>query len=104
MQLFSAAMMAPFALPAWPGWAAVEPVAGLLVFHSLTSSVLCLVLWFNGLKRAPAGIAGVFTIFLPATAVALGALWLGEPLGVAHALGFALMAGSLLLATWPRRP
>lgn len=103
MQVFSAALVAPFALPAWPRWEAIGAVGGLLVFHSLTSSVLCLLLWFNGLRRAPAGIAGVFTIFLPATAVALGALWLDEPFGTTHAMGFALMAGSLLLATWPKR-
>ncbi|HEX2297800.1 MAG TPA: hypothetical protein VHH34_04675, partial [Pseudonocardiaceae bacterium] len=46
-------------------------LAGLLVFHSLTASVLCLLLWYAGLKRAPASIAGVFTAFLPATAAAV---------------------------------
>jgi drug/metabolite transporter (DMT)-like permease len=78
-------------------------VAGLLVFHSLTTSVLCLLLWYAGMKRAEAGIAGVFTVFLPATAAAVAVGVLGEPFTAVHAAGFVLLLGSLLLATWPRR-
>jgi drug/metabolite transporter (DMT)-like permease len=33
-------------------------LAGLLVFHSLTASVICLLLWYAGLRRVPAGVAG----------------------------------------------
>lgn len=105
MQGFSLLMLAPLCLPLLGSVAALAApeVAGLLVFHSLTSSVLCLLLWYAGMRRAPAGIAGVFTAFLPASAAAVAVLLLGEPFGLVHAAGFVLLTGSLLLATWPAR-
>lgn len=105
MQGFSAAML----LPAWlPEAGAAARLAdpwllGLLVFHGITASVLSLLLWYGGLRRASARIAGVFTAFLPATAAVAAILFLGEALTTAHALGFALLLGSMLLATWPSR-
>ncbi|MGG5807900.1 DMT family transporter [Falsiroseomonas sp. CW058] len=107
MQAFSLLMLVPFCLPVLGAAAALaDPaVGGLLVFHSLTTSVLCLLLWYAGLKRAAAGIAGVFTAFLPASAAAVAILVLGEPFTAVHAAGFVLLMLSLLLATWPaRRP
>lgn len=105
MQLFSVLMLIPFCLPVLGAAAALgdATVAGLLVFHSLTTSVLCLLLWYAGLRRAPAGIAGVFTAFLPASAAAVAILVLGEPFTAVHGAGFLLLTGSLLLATWPAR-
>ncbi|MCW8087160.1 DMT family transporter [Sabulicella glaciei] len=105
MQFFSAAVLLPFALP---GMGAVSVLRdpwllGLLVFHSVTASVLCLLLWFGGLRRVPAGVAGSFTAFLPASAAVTAVIFLGESFGPIHAAGFALMMTSLLLATWPRR-
>ncbi len=105
MQGFSALVLAPFALPDIGAAAAlvVPSIAGLLVFHSLTASVLCLLLWYAGLKRVPAGMAGVFTAFLPGTAALVAVTLLGETFTVVHAAGFALMMGSVAVATWPRR-
>lgn len=105
MQGFSALVLLPFAAPGFGAAAALSDpgLLGLLVFHSLTASVLCLVLWFAGLRRVPAGVAGVFTGFLPATAAVTAVVFLGERFGLIHAAGFALMMGSLLLATWPGR-
>ena len=105
MQLFSVALLLPAWLPeAGAASRLAEPwLLGLLVFHALTASVLSLLLWYGGLRRAPAGIAGVFTAFLPATAAACAILFLGETPGIAHALGFALLFASMLLATWPER-
>jgi drug/metabolite transporter (DMT)-like permease len=105
MQVFSALVLLPFAAPGFASMAALADASllALLVFHSLTASVLCLLLWYSGLRRVPAGIAGVFTAFLPASAAATAVLFLGESFGAVHAAGFALMMGSLLLATWPRR-
>jgi drug/metabolite transporter (DMT)-like permease len=105
MQIFSALMLLPLSLPGIGAVAALaEPrLAGLLVFHSLTASVLCLLLWYAGLKRAPASIAGVFTAFLPATAALVAVTLLGEQFTAIHAAGFVLMMGSVLLATWPGR-
>jgi drug/metabolite transporter (DMT)-like permease len=105
MQAFSAAVLLPFALPDWRAAAALaDPnLFALLLFHSVTASVLCLLLWFQGLKRVSAGVAGVFTAFLPASAAATAVLFLGESFGAIHVAGFALMMASVLLAAWPRR-
>lgn len=105
MQVFSLLMLLPLCLPVLGAVAALaDPqVAALLVFHSLTASVLCLLLWYAGMKRAPAGIAGVFTAFLPATAAAVAVGLLGEPFTGVHAAGFFLLMASLVLATWPDR-
>jgi drug/metabolite transporter (DMT)-like permease len=105
MQAFSAAMLLPLSLPGIGAVAALaEPrLAGLLVFHSLTASVLCLLLWYAGLRRAPASVAGVFTAFLPATTAVVAVVLLGEAFTIVHGAGFALMLGSVLLATWPGR-
>ena len=105
MQLFSLLILLPFCLPVIGGVMALgdAQVASLLVFHSLTASVVCVLLWYQGLKRAPAGIAGVFTAFLPATAALFAILVLAEAATPIHAAGFFLLMGSLLLATWPDR-
>jgi drug/metabolite transporter (DMT)-like permease len=105
MQVFSFALLVPLCLPVLGSIAALGEarVSALLVFHSLTSSVICLLLWYAGLKRVPAGIAGVFTAFLPATAAAVAVGVLGEAFTGVHAAGFALLMLSLLLATWPAR-
>lgn len=105
MQGFSALVLAPFALPDLGAIAALAapPLAGLLVVHSLTASVLCLLLWYAGLRRVPAGMAGVFTAFLPGTAALVAVTLLGEAFTATHAAGFALMMTSVAVATWPRR-
>jgi drug/metabolite transporter (DMT)-like permease len=102
MQLFSALVLVPFALPGLGAAAALADarLAGLLLFHSLTASVLCLLLWYAGLRRVPAGVAGVFTAFLPGSAALLAVLVLGEAVTALHAVAFAVMLASLLLATW----
>jgi drug/metabolite transporter (DMT)-like permease len=106
MQVFSALQLMPFAAVSLP-WlapgAANATNAALLVFHSLTASVLCLLLWYGGMRRAAANVAGVFSAFLPATAAVLGVAVLGERFTAVHAVGLAVMLASILLATWPAR-
>jgi drug/metabolite transporter (DMT)-like permease len=105
MQGFSALVLLPFAAPGFGAVAALSDVslASLLVFHSLTASVICLLLWYAGLRRVPAGMAGVFTAFLPGTAALVAVSLLGEAFTAVHAAGFMLMMGSVAVATWPRR-
>jgi len=105
MQAFSALVLLPFAAPGFPAVAALaDPgLAALLVFHSLTASVLCLLLWYAGLKRVPAATAGIFTAFLPASGAVTAVIFLGESFSAIHVAGFTLMMGSVLLATWPGR-
>ena len=60
-------------------------------------------LWMKGLTQVPAPQAGVFTVFLPITAAAVGVLFLGEPFGPGHAVALVMALAGLLLATWPAR-
>jgi drug/metabolite transporter (DMT)-like permease len=106
MQVFSAAQLAPFAalsLPWLAPGAANASNAALLVFHALTASVLCLLLWYGGMRRAAANVAGVFSALLPATAAVLGVAVLGERFTAVHAVGLLVMLASIGLATWPAR-
>jgi len=106
MQVFSALQLAPFAalsLPWLAPGAATGRNAALLLFHALTASVLCLLLWYGGMRRARASVAGVFSAFLPATAALLGVVVLGETFTAVHGLGLLVMLASILLATWPGR-
>lgn len=106
MQVFSVLLTAPFAVPALlTGAAARISTAGwgLLLFHALTSSVVSLVLWYRGLRRAPMVFAGVSAIFLPAAAAVTAMLLFNERATAAHGAGFALMALSVLAAAWPKR-
>jgi drug/metabolite transporter (DMT)-like permease len=102
MQAFSALFLLPLAAPSFGssaltgmGW----EVALLLVFHSVTASVLCLLLWYRGMRAVPANLAGVFTALLPATAGLLAIVALGEAATLAHMVGFSLLLVSILLAT-----
>ena len=106
MQAWSAAVLLPFALPGLGAAGALVTaphLAGLLLFHSLTASVLCVVLWYAGMRRVPAGVAGLFTGFLPATAALVAVSLLGESFSAHHAAGLGLMGASLLLAALARR-
>lgn len=105
MQGFSALVLAPFAIAeiGAAGALASPSVAWLLVLHALTASVLSVLLWYSGLKRVPAGMAGIFTGFLPVTAALVAVGVLGEAFTATHAAGFLLMLGSVAVATWPRR-
>jgi drug/metabolite transporter (DMT)-like permease len=75
----------------------------LLVFYALAASMVSVWLWLQGLRHVPASRAGVFAVFLPVSAAAVGVLLLGETVSAVHGLAFALALLGLLLATWPER-
>ena len=76
---------------------------GLLVFYALAASVGTVWLWMTGLQTIPAAQAGVFSVMLPVTAAAIGALFLHESFSVVQAGAFAVALFGLLLATLPGR-
>jgi drug/metabolite transporter (DMT)-like permease len=80
----------PWALapPAWPVWGAVLGIAVL-------STALGYVLYFRILARAGANNLALVTFLIPATAMLLGALVLGEHLAARHFLGMALIGAGL---------
>ena len=105
MQAFGVLFLAPLAAghvaAQMPRLLADPALLALLVFHALTASVISVLLWFSGMRRAPAYLAGVFSVLLPATAAVLAVLVLGERFTAPLAAGFVLMLGSILLATIP---
>jgi drug/metabolite transporter (DMT)-like permease len=71
----------------------------LLLIYALTASVISFALWFSGAAAVPANRAGLFTGFLPVSAVLVGALFLGEQLTLAHAIGMACVLVGIALGT-----
>jgi drug/metabolite transporter (DMT)-like permease len=107
INLWGLALVTPMGLyAAWRfEFATVQPgIWLLLVFYSLAASVWTVWLWMTGLKVVPAAQGGVFTVMLPVSAALVGVFVLGEPLGPAHLVAFALALTGLLLATMPSQP
>ena len=92
----------------WAAWqfdfaAVTTPSWMLLVFYSLAASVWTVWLWMTGLKTIPAAKAGVFTVFLPVSAAAVGVVFLGERLSGLQALAFGVALLGVVLATLPTK-
>ncbi len=107
LNLWGLALVTPLGL--WQAWSfdfssVAAPTWLLLVFYALAASMVSVWLWLQGLRSVPAAQAGVFAVFLPISAAAVGVLLLDEALGPAHGFAFALALAGLLLATWPQRP
>lgn len=78
---------------------------GLAVWYVLSSSVLCLWLWYRGLPSVPTWLAGLATAALPVAAVAGSVIALGESLSAAKLAGGLLVMLSIVLgALSARRP
>ncbi|MEO6528564.1 MAG: DMT family transporter [Gemmatimonadaceae bacterium] len=85
-------------------FSAVRPASwALLVFYALAASMGTVWLWMTGLKQVPASSAGVFSVFLPITAGAVGVLLLGEHFSAVQAAAYGLALTGVVLATWPSR-
>ncbi|NUZ06254.1 DMT family transporter [Piscinibacter koreensis] len=76
----------------------------LLAAYAIAASILTVWLWMTGLKHVPASSAGVFTVLLPLSAGAIGALVFGEPFGTTHAAALAFALVGIVLATRPVPP
>lgn len=109
----SALMILPLALVVDQPWTLPAPppaaVASLLAL-AVASTGFAYLLYFRILERAGAGNITLVTLLVPVSALALGALVLGERLGLAQGLGFglialglAIMQGRPRLAFGPRR-
>jgi drug/metabolite transporter (DMT)-like permease len=106
INLWGLVLVAPFALwqlrdfsPSFiPGSSWV-----LLVVYAIAASVVTVWLWMTGMKHVPAASAGIFTVFLPVSAAAVGVLFYGEQFTTSQRAAFALALGGVVLATWPVR-
>ncbi len=106
INLWGFVLVTPLGL--WAAWrfdfAGVAPSAWvLLLFYSLAASVWSVWLWMTGLKSVDANRAGVFTVFLPISAAAVGVLVLGEKLTGLQLGAFGVALAGVVLATLPAR-
>ena len=106
INLWGFVLVTPLGL--WTAWSFdFGSVAGsswlLLLFYSMAASVWTVWLWMTGLKNVPANRAGVFTVFLPISAAAVGVLVLGEPLTGMQMIAFSIALAGVVLATLPQR-
>lgn len=75
-----------------PAWVAVA-------YYGLVPTVLGFVWWYKGAAHVGGAEAGVFTAVMPLAGAGLSALVLGEPLGIRHATGLALVVAAIALAS-----
>jgi len=68
-------------------------------YYGVFVTAIAFMLWFNGLKKVEASVAGMFTGFIPVSAVLLSYLILGEEVGTSHILGGFLILLSILIIT-----
>lgn len=70
----------------------------LIIYYSLTSSVLSFILWYRGITKVPANIAGLFTVFMPVSSAFCGVLFLHESLTIRHVAGIVMAMAAILIA------
>ncbi len=66
-------------------------------WYSLSSSVICLWLWYRGLPYVETWLAGLATAAIPVAALATSALYLGESIGGWRLVGAALVIAAIVL-------
>jgi drug/metabolite transporter (DMT)-like permease len=64
-------------------------------WYALTSSVVCLWLWYRGLPYVETWLAGLATAAIPVAALAISGLVLGETIGWARLAGAALVIAAI---------
>ena len=106
INLWGLALVTPFALWQLPSFTFgfIPPSSWvLLVVYAFAASVLTVWLWMTGLKHVPASSAGVFTVFLPISAAAVGVFVFGETFAPVQIGAFGLALVGVVLASFPDR-
>ena len=67
------------------------------VWYALSASVFALWLWYAGLPHVETWLAGLATASMPVSALAVSALYLGEPIGTARVAGASLVIAAIVL-------
>ena len=71
----------------------------LIVYYAITASVLSFILWYQGVKKVNASLAGIFTGFIPIAATLVGIYLLKESFGWNQFLGILCVLGAIFLGT-----
>lgn len=70
----------------------------LIIYYSLTASVLSFILWYRGITKVSANLAGLFTVFMPVSSAFCGVLFLHENLTIRHVAGIVMAMSAILIA------
>lgn len=76
----------------------------LVVWYALTSSVVCTVLWYRGVRHVEPWAAGLATAALPVVALVASRIVLGEPISWQQGLGAVLVVAAIAVGAFSRRP
>ena len=71
----------------------------LIFYYSITASVLSFVLWYKGVSKVKASIAGLFTGFIPVSATLVGIIFLKESFGWNQTIGMICVLFAIFLGT-----
>ncbi len=101
INLWGLALVTPLALwqlPSFPASFIDSSYWVLLVVYALCASIVTVWLWMTGLRHVDAASAGVFTVFLPLSAAAVGVAFFGETISAVQLGAFALAVAGVVLA------
>lgn len=76
---------------------------GALLYTGLVGTALAWVLWLRLLVSGEASRAATYVFFVPLVSIAIGAVFLGESVGVSLAVGAVLVAAGVYLVNRPAR-
>lgn len=96
-------LFVPFALWQWPQVDLAAVGAGAwaaLAWYGAGTLAIGSWLWYTGLARAEGSVAAVFMGVMPASALVLSYVLLGEPFRWMHVAGFAIVFAGVLLISW----
>lgn len=100
---FAMPMFLPFAIWQWPDFAAGETgwrAWAAVVWYGAGTLALGSWLWYSGVAKAEGAVAAGFMGVMPASALILSYLLLGEPFRWIHLAGFATVFAGVLLISW----
>lgn len=69
----------------------------LIIYYSFTASVLSFILWYRGITKVSANIAGLFTVFMPVSSAFIGVIFLHENLTINHVIGIVLSITAIFI-------
>lgn len=69
----------------------------LIVYYSLTASVISFILWYKGISKVPANIAGLFTVFMPISSAVIGVIFLRENFTFIQTIGMMLAILAIII-------
>ncbi len=70
-----------------------------VVYYAITASVLSFVLWYRGVSKVNANVAGLYTGFMPVAATLVSILFLGESFGYSQLTGIASVLVAIYIGT-----